>query len=498
LGHHFFNDGALTDANVRRRFEELHDELSGVIRRGDRYFVDSFVPRRKAIVLAASSAEGLFTLFSVDGARRYGGQVTSGQSLSLLPGGRNGTIYYTVDGRDPLEFADSFFLPLVDESSPREFLIPKRPVSDSSGNGQGAGYWLKGTGGIGYQNHDNGRPPSTLFDPFINLDVGRQMFGISSSCYVRIPFQLDAESMGQFDTLMLKMRYDDGFVAFINGIEVARRNAPESLAWDSRATDNREDALAVALESVDISAHVDALKAGENLLVIHGLNSGSRSSDFLISPELSAYQGGSGRELSPTARAYDGSIRLANTLQVKARTRDGATWSALSEAVFSTEPVRNGLRITEIMYHPPDRAAEFIELQNVADEPLDLSGIRFAEGVEFVFPPGVLQPGAVVVLVREQHEADFRLLYPDIEPFGRYRRALNDAGERVSLLASDGVTVLDSVAFENSAPWPEAANGKGRSLERIFPADPGTGPDAWRASSLAGGSPGETPLRSPH
>ena len=43
-----------------------------------------------------------------------------------------------------------------------------------------------------------------------------------------IPFDVDLDGQAtiNFERLDLKMRYDDGFVAYINGVEVLRRNAP--------------------------------------------------------------------------------------------------------------------------------------------------------------------------------------------------------------------------------------------------------------------------------
>ena len=48
--------------------------------------------------------------------------------------------------------------------------------------------------------------------------------------------------------------------------------------------------------------------------------------------------------------------------------------------------------INEIMYHPadPNPSAEFIELFNPGDLPVDLSGWRFSRGVEFVFTHGTV------------------------------------------------------------------------------------------------------------
>ena len=50
------------------------------------------------------------------------------------------------------------------------------------------------------------------------------MRDINSSAYVRVPFTL--ATLPTLDSMKLKIRYDDGFVAYLNGSEIARRNAP--------------------------------------------------------------------------------------------------------------------------------------------------------------------------------------------------------------------------------------------------------------------------------
>jgi hypothetical protein len=79
------------------------------------------------------------------------------------------------------------------------------------------------------------------------------------------------------------MRYDDGFVAYVNGIEVARVNAPDPLLYDSPAT------LAHTAGSVEeFPIGPGALQPGSNILAIQGLNSSRADSDFLIAAELVA------------------------------------------------------------------------------------------------------------------------------------------------------------------------------------------------------------------
>ncbi len=112
--------------------------------------------------------------------------------------------------------------------------------------------------------------------------------GKNTSCYVRIPFTVDAATLAGMSGLTLKVRYDDGFVAYLNGQEVARRVFTGTPAWDSEADSAGEadgqdfDAL------IDLAQNISVLKAGANLLAIQAMNSGSTSSDFLISAALEA------------------------------------------------------------------------------------------------------------------------------------------------------------------------------------------------------------------
>ena len=91
------------------------------------------------------------------------------------------------------------------------------------------------------------------------------------------------------------MKYDDGFVAYLNGVEVTSANAPGrngdlgTLNWNSLATTPHTDAEAVVFEDFDLTAHLGLLQPGtNNVLAIHALNQALDSSDLLILPELVA------------------------------------------------------------------------------------------------------------------------------------------------------------------------------------------------------------------
>lgn len=127
----------------------------------------------------------------------------------------------------------------------------------------------------------------TGYASLIGTDVGPQMYNKNASAYIRLQFFVSNPQT--LSSLTLQMKYDDGFIAYLNGAEVARANAPAAAQWDSTATANRPDTLAVIYESFDVTPFVSQVVTGVNTLAIHGLNQSVSSSDFLILAELSQF-----------------------------------------------------------------------------------------------------------------------------------------------------------------------------------------------------------------
>ncbi|WP_146398305.1 lamin tail domain-containing protein [Planctomycetes bacterium CA13] len=119
----------------------------------------------------------------------------------------------------------------------------------------------------------------------VNTDISSEMNGVNSSAYVRVPFTYDVAM--PVESLVLKMRYDDGFVAYLNGVEVARQNAPAVLGFDTAATNSRPiPSVRTADEIVLDAAAIGLLVDGTNVLAIHGLNDFASDASFLVLPEL--------------------------------------------------------------------------------------------------------------------------------------------------------------------------------------------------------------------
>jgi len=303
-----------------------------------------------------------------------------------------------------------------------------------------------------------------------------------------VPFVATAATLQDLTNLTLKVRYDDGFIAYLNGVEIQRVGFSGTPTWNSAASGSHSDAEAVNFESFDASSHIKDLRAGANLLAIHGLNQSTTSTDFLISVELTGSKGAAADSIpsgiSPTAVRYAGPISLRTSVPVKSRTLSNGLWSALNEAVFAVGPVAESLRISEIMYHPAEDAnAEYIELTNVGLQPIDLNLVRFTNGIECTFPSYDLASGGYCLLVKDI--AVFKAAYGDQLPvLGEYAGSLSNGGERIELVDAAGQTVQD---FEYKDGWFDRTDGMGSSLMVRDPQADGNDPEDWQAGEPSPG-----------
>jgi hypothetical protein len=346
---------------------------------------------------------------------------------------------------------------LVRETADKRVLVPTGSIGDDwTGVAFDDNSWLLcsgGPGGVGYED-------DTGYEPLISLDVMDQMHGSgkNNTCYIRIPFTVDAETLANADGLTLKIRYDDGFVAYLNGVEVARRNFTGMPTWDSRADDAGESIGDDFDEYSDLSHLLGEMVAGANVLAVQGMNYETSSSDFLISVTLEANmtEGGIG---------------------------DYPYWNELS--------LLDGLRVTELMYNAPEgETLDYVELRNVTTVPFDLAGVRLTAGIEFVFPSIVLEPGQCVVVASDA--AAFRDRYgADANVAGQYAGRLSNGGEEIVLkLPSPFEAAI--LRFRYADTWYPATDGGGESLTIEDPtaaAATWNDPESWTPSQPSPGEP---------
>ncbi len=139
----------------------------------------------------------------------------------------------------------------------------------------------------------------------------------------------------------------------------------------------------------------------------------------------------------------------------------GAQSISITSTAAQATPFEH-LRITELHYHPAeDRDAEFIELHNLGDQMLDLTGVAFSDGIDFNFAADAsMAPSSYGVLVRDR--VAFEKRYGnDILILGEYAPSgLRNGGERIELI--DGQHWILSFAYRDD--WLESTDGGGKSL----------------------------------
>ncbi|HZN60180.1 MAG TPA: lamin tail domain-containing protein, partial [Planctomycetota bacterium] len=218
---------------------------------------------------------------------------------------------------------------------------PSNPLLDWTTTGFNDSAWATGPGGFGY-----GTQPfeTELAD----------MQGSYTGLYIRSKFTLTAAELSAIQSgrksLVLTVRYDDGFVAYANGSEIGRANAAN--AGSPPLHGATADGSLTGQAFVTLEPATAGLVAGQNAVAIHGLNSGTASADFLLEAEL-----------------------------------------RLNEAPVSARDIAPDVVINEVK--PTEGAsAGFIELYNRSAETLGLAGYQIidSQGSAFSIPGGTNLP----------------------------------------------------------------------------------------------------------
>lgn len=152
--------------------------------------------------------------------------------------------------------------------------------------------WQSGPSGFGYENFSG-------FETYIQTDVGDEMFLETSSLYIRSTFEQQVGNV--FESLSLRARYDDGFVAYLNGVEILRENAPaiNAQSISSIPLDNLfDDPAGTPLDDAIVSDLYQAEPTASDLGV-YTVEMGNLGADLTIAPgvsfNLSSAGGGSGQ-----------------------------------------------------------------------------------------------------------------------------------------------------------------------------------------------------------
>ena len=168
------------------------------------------------------------------------------------------------------------------------------------------------------------------------------------------------------------------------------------------------------------------------------------------------------------------------------------TSNATFNAVFTVNPNVGKLSISELNYNSDStrNAGDWIEFHNYGNGPLDLSEWKFSDSTynhNYIFPSGtIVQPGEFMILAEDTLK--FHVEHPGVAAFGPTGFGFSNSSESLTLYDFTDAPRL-WMHYDDSLPWPMAADGYGRTLEIINDTLNPALPESWFAGCI-GGSPG--------
>ena len=168
------------------------------------------------------------------------------------------------------------------------------------------------------------------------------------------------------------------------------------------------------------------------------------------------------------------------------------TSDAVFNAVFTVTPFVGRLSISELNYHSNNTrdAGDWIEFHNYGNGPMDISGWKFTDSTvyhNFIFPAGTtIQPGERLVLAEDTLK--FHSQHPGVPVMGPVGFGFSNSNEALTLIDYANEPKL-WMHYDDSIPWPIAADGFGRTLEIVNDTLNPALPTSWFAGCIDG-SPG--------
>jgi hypothetical protein len=295
-------------------------------------------------------------------------------------------------------------------SSGKQFVPWGTTLYDDSSWSSGAGAFGFGTGSPG-------------------TNTQAAMLGITASLYTRIVFNATAAQAGDIQPLKIIVGNDDGFVAYINGVEVARRNVglPNTFTPFDAVADAARNTVA-SPETITLDFANKLLVSGSNVLSIQAFNFTKTDTDFYISAALQTNGG-------TTLVASNGTWKYrAGTSEPITPNPDGEEEESFPEG--------------------PDSATDWIELYNDGASPVSLAGWRLTDdstnSAKWIFPNVTIPAGGYLVVVCDGED----ITSPPVNGHLHTNFKLDTNGEYLGLFDVNGSLVGQlSPTFPRQVPF---------------------------------------------
>jgi hypothetical protein len=172
--------------------------------------------------------------------------------------------------------------------------------------------------------------------------------------------------------------------------------------------------------------------------------------------------------------------------------------SVVGTVAYPYEPLAACSRTTpivfsEIMWKPAPRSdtnnCEFLEIYNSNPWFQDISSYQIVcADMNYTFPAGTIIGGGAFLVIAAS-PASIQNVYGITNVMGPYNGSLKHS-ENLQLIDEHG-SILLTVPYTDTFPWPVAADGTGHSIVLANPSYGEDDPRAWTISDIVGGSPGQ-------
>ncbi len=534
-----FNDGALTPEKARTLYDEITGQHPTILsaeaaRWGNQHgqnrsvsdwqneynrIVNNWFPVRGELYLDSLRSAGLYPDLAAPTYSQHGGSIPLGTGPTVAVPNSVPRVYYLFG---PGDDDSSDYHHSLDPRLPGGAIHPAAQLITFAGSGPST------TGYVGsgdeWKYLDNGSNQGTAWraasfddstwqsgpsqlgygdgDEATVVSFGGDSGNKHPTTYFRKNFDIPDPSI--FENFTLDFTFDDSIVVYLNGNEVARENIGANPAYDDFANGTGSE-NGTASRTLLPSAFL----AGRNTFAVEIHQASPSSSDISFDLDLT------GNPPGGTSANISDPIVLPGPGFLFSRSYNPTTqeWSALNTAFFTPDTVpadARNLVISEFSYQPGEPLSpaeiavstdrddyEFLELMNVGDQTVDLTGVRFTNGIIFTFADNtLLTPGQRLVVAK--NVAAFQARYGTAIPLAadpvgnqEYLGRLSNGGEQLTLLDATDSVIHDFI-FQDSLPWPYV-DGTGFTLVLKSPAQPI--PDHgiatnWVASAAENGAPG--------
>jgi hypothetical protein len=206
------------------------------------------------------------------------------------------------------------------------------------------------------------------------------VIGVTPSFYARTTFNVLANQLMETTAVQLQIDYDDAYVAYLNGVEVARANIGNANTFTPQTAVATTARNSGTTSTVALDLPSKLLVAGANVLAVQAHNVAINDSDVYLKADLKL---GSGATL------------VANT----------QTWRYFAG---TDEPVPADDSI-EDSPEGPDSATDWVELYNTGSSAVSLQGWRLTDNSsdrsKWVFPNVTIPAGGYLVVICDDRDA---------------------------------------------------------------------------------------------